>query len=40
MFNFFGCLLGTFIGNALYGLAFNKYVEKKIDKDFEDRWLE
>lgn len=37
---FFGCLLGTFIGNALYEVAFNRYVDKKVEANFEKRWFE
>lgn len=40
MFNFFGCFIGTFMGSFLWELFFLKTVGKKLEKNFEDRWLE
>ena len=40
MSSFFGCLIGTFIGNFLFVYFSHKIVEKKLEKDFEDRWFE
>lgn len=37
---FFGCLIGTFLGTALYDFAFNRYVDKKIEDNYEKRWFE
>lgn len=38
--SFLGCLFGTLIGNALYDVAFNKHIDKKVEDNFEKRWFE
>ena len=40
MTSFIGCMIGTFIGNLVYDLLFNKEVDIKVQKNFDKRWFD